>query len=267
MIFTSVLIGLVLASSPGCPVVTLDVIAQEQSGPTCVVAASVTAISARDQAPTVRELARNLPIWPDGVHAYDLVVELKRRGWQSLVFTGPPEAAARLVEAGFAPMVMMKRGKGRHAVAVTGSQRGESATGSCGTALRSLQVTDPRKRGPYWLSAKTFAARQSEAQMVVSFRPHERALLSKAGFPVAVAERVDRRFRSTSLLRKAKKHPQPNGQMLTLLREALTIDPCHDAARAALIKVAHHVGESHRGLPKCAAPPRKSLSTKTRRRR
>ena len=216
-----------------------------------MVSAAATAISARDTPPALAELARNLPIRPDGVHGYDLTIELEKRGWIGLTFTGPPEAAARLIEAGFAPMAIFKDARGRHAIAVTGRARRPGADGECTTALTKLRIADSRTGTSAWISAKAFQGRQAAQQMMIFFKPKDRSSLSGHGFPLAIAERVDRRFRSQALLRRAHKHPRPNAQMLTLLRRAAAADPCHADARKALHKTAHSLGQPHEHIPKC----------------
>ena len=195
MLTLATIIGLLHAAPTGCPAKTLKTVSHQQSGPTCMVAAACTAISARHTPPAQRDLARNLPMYPDGVHAYDLVVELERRGWRGLVFTGPPEAAARLVEAGFAVLAMVKDRRGRHAVTVTGRKRVAAHKG-CSTALKALQLSDSRTGKTRWVSAQAFKASQSSQQLMVIYRPNERQRLGAAGFPVAVAQKIDRRFRA-----------------------------------------------------------------------
>ena len=127
------------AMAKTCPDVVLKSQIYKQSGPTCMVSAAVTAIGVRGRSPSVADLARNLPIWKDGVHAYDLLVELERRGWKGLSFTGPPEAAARLVEVGFAAIALVDGRTGRHAVTVTGRRRSRDSSGGCARRLDALQ--------------------------------------------------------------------------------------------------------------------------------
>jgi hypothetical protein len=238
----------------GCQPQVLSVTAQRQNGPTCLVAAAMTAISARGGFPTLDSVVRRVPVWPDGVHAYDLSIELERRGWESLVFTGPPEIAARVVEAGFAPVAMIGRGRGRHAVTVTGVERGSTETGACGTALHRLRLTDPTSSQPKWVSAKAFAAMQSEGQMQVFFRPTERSLVAKNGFPMAVAQRFDRRFRATTLYRRSEKHEGTNPQRVKMLRAALAHDSCFEAARSALLRAVPAAAAELSALPPCDPP-------------
>ena len=81
---------------------TLEATPVVQSGPLCVAAAALQAMSARAGSPEnagnattpLRDLARSVVVRPDGVDLYDLQRELRVRGWESLVFTGPPEAGA-----------------------------------------------------------------------------------------------------------------------------------------------------------------------------
>ena len=60
------------------------------------------------------------PVFPNGVHPFDVAATAYEFGLSSLIFTGPPDAAAALVRAGFAPVAFVKAGKGRHALVITG---------------------------------------------------------------------------------------------------------------------------------------------------
>jgi hypothetical protein len=220
------------------------------------VAAGITAVSARGEILDLAAVARHVPVWPDGVHAYDLAMELARRGWESLVFTGPPEIAARVVEAGFAPVAMVGAGGARHAVTITGIERGATASGACGTALRRLRLSDPTTRQPKWVTAQAFAAMQSEGQMQVFFRPDERPLLGQRGFPLAIAQRFDRRFRATTLFRRSQKHGRTNPQRVKMLRAALVHDPCYEPARQALTGAPPPLRVEPSALPQCDARER-----------
>jgi hypothetical protein len=176
------------------------------------------------------EIARLVPVWPDGIDAFDLQQNLKKRGWESLVFTGPAESAARLVEAGFGVVSMVRDGRGKHAVSVVGSRRLPGADGRCTQTLEALRVFNPRQNRTAWLNTADFEATQFAKQHLVFFRADQRAQLSRAGFPLQAAEKVDRRFRASALIRRARKHGEINKQALRLAEMAVAADPEWDEA-------------------------------------
>ena len=204
-------------------------------GPRCLTAATATALSAQPDAPTESALARSVRISPDGIDPFDLQQALTPLGWDSLVFTGPPEAAARLVEAGFAPVALVDLGRGRkHAVTVTGAERVPAADGTCTTALARLQTLDPRDGTPRWETAQDFSARQWAQQLVVAYRPDDAERLDDRGFPTDAARAVNARFRAEGYLRRAQAHPSPNAQSIRLLEQAVAADPAWAPAQQAL---------------------------------
>ncbi len=207
----------------------------QPTGPRCLTAATATALSPHPDAPTESALARSVRITPDGIDPFDLQQALTPLGWDSLVFTGPPEAAARLVEAGFAPVAMVDLGRGRkHAVTVTGAERVPAADGTCTTALARLQTLDPRDGTPRWETAQDFSKRQWAQQLVVAYRPDDAERLDDAGFPTDAARAVNARFRAEGYLRRAQAHPSPNAQSVRLLELAVAADPAWAPARQAL---------------------------------
>jgi len=188
-------------------------------------------------APTPDELARRVKVTPQGIDPFDAQRASTELGGQSLVFTGPPEAAARLVEAGFAPVAFVNRpANTRHAVTVTGAERKMATNGQCTTALVALEVFDPLTNRRSWLTAQAFADRQSAQQLMVFFDPNQRDKLDDNGFPVAAAESVDRRFRAQGWLNRANAHPAPNPQSVRLLERAVAADPEWQPARDALAR-------------------------------
>lgn len=214
-----------------------------QDGPTCLVAAALSALSAHE-APdrTVRSLARLLPVWPDGVDWYDLAVQLEKEGFEARLSTGPPEAIARLLEAGF-PVVALTTAAGRpHAVTIHGVTRSPDGSGACAGAPRRLLVMDPRLGTSTWRSSAALKAQQSEGRLLVIYRPEDRDKLGTRGFPVSVADRVDRRLRAQALMRRAEGHATPNAQALALLRRAVEQDPCWAPPRQALTVTAQRLG-------------------------
>lgn len=229
-----------VSAAPAAPACLTTVEVQDpespaQPGPRCLTAATATAISAQPDAPAEPALARSVRVTPAGIDPFDLQQALRPLGWDSLVFTGPPEAAARLVEAGFAPVAMVDLGGGRkHAVAVTGAERVSAAADTCSTALARLQTIDPRDGTPRWETARAFADRQWAQQLLVVYRPVEAHRLDDAGFPLAAAQAVNARFEAEGHLRRAEAHPAPNAQSVRLLELAVAADPGWVPAAAAL---------------------------------
>lgn len=218
-----------------------------------MVAAARMVISAHEPPPSHRQLSRALPIYPNGVHAYDLMRELERRGWSALHFTGPPEAIARLVEAGFGVIAMVTSKRGRHSVAVTGAERlpDVAEPNQCGRALYRLLINDPNHSKAEWITARDFAAQQSGQQAMVIFKPESRGTLSAKRFPLEVAARIDRRFRAQTLYERSLLHPQPNSQQRAMLLSAIKQDPCYAPPREMLHIIEHALGVVHIDLPAC----------------
>ena len=176
------------------------------------------------------DVARLVPVWPDGIDAFDLQEGLKKEGWESLVFTGSAESAARLVEAGFGVVSMVREKRGKHAVSVVGSRRSMGSHGRCSETLEALYIFNPRQNRSVWLNTAEFESKQFAKQHLVFFPPGKRAQLSTSGFPLQAAEKVDRRFRASALLRRAKKHGEINKQSLRLAERAVAADPQWDEA-------------------------------------
>jgi hypothetical protein len=196
----------------------------------CVPTAAWAAASSRDSLGSLAAFARDLVIAADGADLFDLQRALADHGYDSLVFTGPPEAGARLVEAGFAPVAFVSRGAARHAVVLQGIRRERAAGGACG-AVASVDVMDPADGAKHSLTAAEFAAQQSAEQWLVVFGRNERAALAAKGFPLAAAEAVNRRFRAGALLRRAQAHGAPTADALSLLDAAIAEDPTWNEPR------------------------------------
>ena len=196
-------------------------------------------------APTPAELARRVKVMPEGIDPFDVQQASLDVGVDALVFTGPPEAAARLVEAGFAPVAFVDRpGNTRHAVTVTGAERGRASDGECSTALVAVELFDPLTDRRTWMPAQAFADRQSGQQLMVFFDPDQRKRLGASGFPLVAAEAVDRRFRAQGWLNRARSHPRPNAQSVRLLERAVAADPEWAAAQDELDR--HRAAQSRR---------------------
>ena len=180
---------------------TLNTSFYTQKGPTCMVAAARMVISGFEIPPSQNDLSRSIPIWPDGIYAFDLAQELEKRGWSVLIFAGPPEAIARLIEAGYSAIAMIKSVQGRHSVAVTGAERLSNPKNQtqCSSALYRLLVNDPNESKAKWITAREFEASESDQQAIVIFKPDDYVKLSANGFPIEIAKKVDRRFRAQTL--------------------------------------------------------------------
>lgn len=238
------LLSLVASALAGpCTTVLAPTAHPQPDGPRCLAGAAATAMSLTAAAPTPADLARRVKVTPQGIDPFDVQQASRELGVDALVFTGPPEAAARLVEAGFAPVAFVDRpGNTRHAVTVTGAERRRAENGLCSTALLALELFDPLTNRRNWLAAKAFAERQSAQQLMVFFDPDQRDNLNDNGFPVAAAESVDRRFRAQGWLNRANAHPAPNPQSVRLLERAVAADPDWQPAQDALAR--------HRALSK-----------------
>jgi hypothetical protein len=226
---------------------TLDATPVVQSGPLCVAAAALQAMYARAGSPEnagnattpLRDLARSVVVRPEGVDLYDLQRELRVRGWESLVFTGPPEAGARLVEAGHAPVAMVRDARGRHAVTMVGVRRAAAAKEAHGTTARcgevqSVEVLDPRDGSRAWRDEPQFITAQDAEQWVVVFPTGTLDTLDDARFPTPIAQAVDRRFRAGALVRAARAFPPGHVDAARLIEEAARVDPTSPEVTAAL---------------------------------
>lgn len=218
-----------------------------QAGPLCVAAAALQAMSARagssgvagNATTTLRDLARSVVVRPEGVDLYDLQRELRVRGWESLVFTGPPEAGARLVEAGHAPVAMVRDARGRHAVTLVGTRRAivanspDAAAPTCGE-VHAVELLDPRSGSRSWVDVAQFSAAQDAEQWVVVFPAGTLDTLDDARFPTPIAQAVDRRFRAGALVRAARAFPPGHVDGARLIEEAVRVDPTSPEVTAAL---------------------------------
>ena len=144
-----------LALANPCQTTLSPTLHAQPDGPRCLAAAVATAMSLTTPQPTADAIARGVKVSPQGIDPFDAQRSAKDLGAEALVFTGPPEAAARLVEAGFAPVALVNRPGGvRHAVTVTGIERGTTAAHGCGTALKAMEVFDPLTNTRMWQSAQ-----------------------------------------------------------------------------------------------------------------
>jgi len=180
---------------------------------------------------TARDIARRLPFHPDGTDFFDLQEELTRRGYASLVLTAGPVAIAAAIEAGYPVVAAVRAGKAKHAVLVWGvrSDGGD----------RWLQSIDPRGGVDREDSFEAFEPLQFARQLLVIWPEGEPATegLIAAGFPLDAARITNARFRAQALVLRAERHPEPNSQMLELLRKAVDEDPSWTEAAARLAEV------------------------------
>lgn len=222
-----------VAAAAPCEVI-LDVRPVRQHGGRCLAAASAAALSARGASLDPREMAAELPMDGDGEDPFDLQEALKPRGWDTLVFEGSPEQGARLVEAGFSPVVLVDEAGTPHAVAVVGVRRVQAPDGRCVGAAADLAIADPRTGSIAWMGAADLARKQHSERMLVSFEPTAWSALDDAGFALEGATRQDRRYRSESLMRRAQARPSPDAESVALLKRAVSTDPAWRVPRALL---------------------------------
>lgn len=229
------MLALMLSVAAAAPCeVMLDVRPVRQHGGRCLAAASASALSARGATLDPQGMAGELPLGPAGEDPFDLQEALKPRGWDTLVFEGSPEQGARLVEAGFAPVVLVDEAGTPHAVAVVGVRRVQAPDGRCVGAAADLAIADPRTGGVAWVGVADLVRQQHSERMLVSFEPTAWSALDDAGFTLEGATRQDRRYRAGALVLRAKARPAPDAESVALLQRAVAADPAWPVPRALL---------------------------------
>lgn len=216
----------------------LEVAPRKQSGKRCLVAATQTALSARGEHPDGRAVSRDVSMGPDGEDTFDLQAALKPAGWDTLVFKGAPEDAARLVEAGFSPVVLVDEASAPHALAVIGVRRVQAPDGRCIGPVADLALIDPRTATVSWLPSSDLARQQWKERMLVSFEPTAWSALDDAGFPLRAKTAQDRRFRARTMLDRAMADGVSMDDREALIRRAAATDPTWAEPRRLL-------GEGH----------------------
>jgi hypothetical protein len=211
--------------------VLLDVIPHQQQGPRCLIAATATAVSARGGTIDRDILSKTVPLKGGTDDPIALRTELASQGWDTLLFTGPPESVARLVEAGFAPVMMLNEADEKHAVTVVGVRRLQAPDGRCLGPVADLAIVDPKSAATRWLPAADAARAQWAEQLLISFEPTAWGALDDAGFQLGVAVAADRRTRAEALVVEAQATNQPSAKTLELLERAVSTDPSWDRAR------------------------------------
>lgn len=205
-----------------------------QRGGRCLSAAVAMSLSSRGRGLNPVELEKGLPVGAHGEEPYDLQVELKERGWQSLVFEGALEQGAQLVEAGYSPVAFLDEKGIPHAVTVVGVRRQPSPDGRCLGTLDQLAIVDPRAGTVEWRSASAMETAAYGRRMLVAYLPASSGSLDDAGFPVAQAMRSDRRFRAQTLVTRAQARAAPDETSIQLLEAAVAADPTWAVARQLL---------------------------------
>jgi hypothetical protein len=229
------MLALVLGIAAAAPCeVALDARPVKQRGGRCLAAASATALSARGGTLDPAALARAIPLGRAGEDPFDLQEALKPQGWDTLVFQGSTEQAARLVEAGFSPVMLVDEDGTPHAVAVVGVRRVQAPDGRCVGAAADLAIVDPRVGALRWTPAADLARQQHAERMLVSFEPTAWSALDDAGFPLGAATRADRRYRASSLMARARARPSPDAGSVALLERAVAADPAWSEPRDLL---------------------------------
>ena len=210
---------------------SLTIAAIVQRGPTCAVAAVAMAARGLGAAIDLDELTRAIPVWRDGVSFFDLEDELARRGLRSHTFRGDAALAARFVDAGVPVVVAVDLHGGKHALTLA-AYEGTRSGGRCAPAR--LRGIDPWLGRPFELTPQGLEKIQFGRQLFVLW-PREAGWeerIAAAGIDLAPLVAEDRRFRAEELVLRAKQHPSPNAQMLSLLERAVAEDPTWADARA-----------------------------------
>jgi len=199
-----------------------------QKGNACLPTSAAMALHSLGAPTTARDIARRLPFHKDGTDFFDLQEELSRRGFAGLVLTAGPQAIAAAVQAGYPVIAAVKAAGNKHAVLVWGL--GDAASRPL------LRYVDPRGGIDKDESFSSFAQRQYAKQLLVIWHASQpaEAQLAEAGFPLEAARRTNARFRAEALVLRAERHPEPNTQMLELLRRAVKEDPSWEVAQAKL---------------------------------
>lgn len=213
---------------------TLDARPVPQAGGRCLAAAAATAISARGGRIDPRELAPQLPLSRNGEDPYDLQVALQPLGWDTLVFEGSMDQGARLLEAGFAPVMFVADSGTPHAVTIAGVRRRPTPDGRCLGAVEQVGIIDPRKGTLDWTSATDLVRHGDGSRMLVSFETTARSTLDDAGFDLRAATRADRRYRAESLIARAEARREPDAESIALLERAAAADPTWPEPRRLL---------------------------------
>lgn len=204
-----------------------------QRGPTCAVAAVVMAARGIGVDLTLESLAREVPVWTDGVDFFDIEEALGKRGVRGMTFRGDVALAARFVDAGVPVVLAVDLHGGKHAVTMAG-HAADRVGGRCAATPARVRIIDP------WDGRTSSRARadleriQFGRQLFVAWPRgagwEER--IEEAGVDLGPLVVQDRRFRAEAWVRRAKQHASPNPQMLALLDRAVTEDPGWPEARA-----------------------------------
>ena len=91
--------------------------------------------------------------------------------------------------------LVTRSGNSRHAVTVTGAERGVDESGQCTTALKALQVMTPSPTVSLGSRPRP-SPTSSLPSSSWSSSTNTSAALDEWGFPVDAAVQVDRRFRA-----------------------------------------------------------------------
>jgi len=213
---------------------TLEAQPIRQNGGRCLTAATATAISARGGRIDPATLAPQLPLSRDGEDPFDLQLALQPLGWDTLVFEAAIDEGARLVEAGFAPVLFVTDSGTPHAVAIAGVRRRPTPDGRCLGAAEQVGVIDPRRGTLVWTPVADLQRHGDGARMLVTFETTVRGTLDDAGFDLRSATRADRRYRAESLIARAQARRAPDAESIALLERAAAADPTWQEPRRLL---------------------------------
>ena len=169
------------AQAHNCIPTLLSVQSVRQTGPTCLVAAASTAASRLDVSLPFPDLVRHVPVYPDGIHAYDLVPKSNDAGSRQLRFRRRPRGLLAWSKQDL-QISMRKNAGSKHAVTVTGARRAIQK-GHCTKRLDALRIYDSATGKTKWLTPQQFEAKQVAAQQIVIFEPSNESKLGKRVSP------------------------------------------------------------------------------------
>ena len=246
--------------SPACERLIEAATLQAQHGPRCLVTSAVSAAAAHGVAIDALELARAVPLYPDGADIFDLQEALGKSGLRTLTFqttanrlAGSAQTIGQLVAAGWPVIAMVHRRAGKHAVVVRGVRHAETP-GGCTKEATNFQIMDPAHGTLRWTKAAKFEEQLFSGQVLVLQQPKPGAEAPSPAIDWASARRQNARFRAQALVRRALEHDPLNRQSLSLVTRAVAEDPCWMEARELhqqLIRTLPSV--AYKPLPTCSA--------------
>ena len=213
----------------------VPVLQQRPAG--CLPAAAAMALQGLGHSIEPDDIARRIPMYPDGADFFDLQNELTVLGYESLVFQGSAQEASAAVRTGNPVIAAVKQGELKHAVLAHGWSGGDEGDGA-------LRIVDPDGGRRYVWTAQEFDDALYAGQMMVIFPSADggTSALQVAGFPLERAQQQNGRCRAKALLLRARRHEEPTSQQLALLERAVQEDPTLTEAHDMLMEVRAALG-------------------------